>query len=210
MGPPKEPVSPPAEAAALFKSCDHADGAAVLTVRDGDERVGSVDLEWIAKNAALDAQMSGPLGNTMLTAHVGAGEVHMGGPLAERVPPVRVLKSDFLEIDGHFVALKAREVACLFQAALPNEWLNRLAAVERDENSQTLSFRESKRTMTVNLPRARIAPADAPYCAEVSWSSFLFFTRTLKWCITTRADPKSGRIAGLGDYSLDWERLDER
>lgn len=204
-GGPKEPGNMPIQYAPLFKACAPADGGAIVTVLEDGVRRGSATLDWIAKAGLFQAELTGPIGQTLLTMTLAeGGPVKIAGSVRRDWPPMKVTKDGFFEVDGHFVGLKTTEVACVFQAALPPGWLMKFSYSQKDGVQQRLTFADGKRDMTVTFQES------GSYCAEVAWSVMLIFKRSLSWCVTTRDAPKNGNVQGLGDYSLEWTKLDEQ
>ena len=209
-GPLKEPAIP-GSLASLFKGCSPADGGVVITIREGDSRVGSGELEWIAKPGAFDAQLTGPLGQTFATLRARDGKIahiDVTGELQSRVPRLKVLKHGYLEVDGHFVGLKLAELPCIFQAAMPAGWSNKLVATAETQGALSMQFEDQNREMALTIEPA--STDGTTYCTEIDWSVYLVFTRSLKWCVTTKENPRSGVLQGLGAYTLEWNKLDEQ
>ncbi len=202
----------PADVATLFKACAPADGGVALTVREDEETLGSGELDWVAKPGSFESELSGPIGQTLLalkwSGGRGAEKVEVGGELADRVPTVQVTKQGFLEVDGHFVGLKAAEVPCVLQAALPSSWPSGLVDVTREKGGKTLAFSENRRTMTVTIPGP--GATRGGYCAEIAWPIFLVFHRSLTWCVESREKAERGTVTGLGGYDVAWTKLKEQ
>lgn len=197
----------PADTSPLFKACAPADGGVVATVREGAARVGSGELDWIAEPGRFMAEITGPLGDTLLALKLESdgGLVEVDGGLASQVPRVRVLASGYLEVDGHFVGLKAAELPCVFQAALPPAWTDLLVNVQRRGGELELSFDGGEREMTVTVP----GRSSYAYCVRVEWPLYLVMHRRLTWCVGPKERADRGLLDGLGDYSLEWKALTE-
>lgn len=206
---PSGDVKVPAVLDHLFIPCQPGDGATTLQVFDSGHLLGSGEAEWIAKGPGTwDVEVSSAVGSTMLKLQRRTGEVKAEGKLAAKVPKLAVNGNGFLEIDGHFVGLKADEIPCLLNFGLPRPWMTQAAALELSDRRTVVDFVEPSRTMTVtatdlgNRTREKV-------CTELSWRSFLWFHDSLTWC-QAPSGKREATLSGVADYSIKWVKLDDQ
>lgn len=199
----------PADLAPIFRTCAPSDGGIAIKVHERGALKGAADLDWIAKSQQVfDMQLTGPIGQTLLMVRRDSANLTLTGPLAAKVPPTKVLANGFLEVDGHFIGLRASEIPCLFRAALPSAWLQRLDSFESDDKETRIFVEEPRRDIVVSV--AKTSKGYADYCVEVSWRTFLFFSRSFTWCNKDLTEARQGVLSGLGDYTLEWTRIDDQ
>lgn len=199
----------PADLAPIFSTCAPSEGGVSAKVFEAGGLKAAAELDWLAKAVTtLDLELTGPIGQTLLALHRDEANLTLAGPLAAKIPPARILRNGFLEIDGHFVGLRANEVPCLFRAALPNAWLQHLDSVESDARETRVVFAEKQREIRLSV--AKSEAGFEGYCVEVAWSTFFFFKRSFSWCNEDVREARRGVLSGLGDFTLEWTRIDDQ
>lgn len=209
----KEPM--PAVLDPYFTGCFPADGAASLQIYEGEGLIGSGDLAWTAgKDGTWEAEVVSPLGQTLLRVKKGRSKLTTAGSLVARLPKVAIRSDGFLEVDGHFVGIKAAEIPCILGFHLPRAWLDGLLSLKNDANSTSIDVTENQRDITLKVTGVRQGGIEKT-CSRISWSSFLgLFGTDIDWCQElggasgTRIVRKAA-IKGIQDYSLRWTDLDE-
>jgi hypothetical protein len=205
----------PAVLAPYFGGCSPADGAASLRIYEGDDLIGSGDLAWTAaKGGEWEAEVVSPLGQTLLHVKRRGDQLGVAGSLAARLPSVAVRDDQFLEVDGHFIGIKAAEIPCLLGFHVPRPWLDGVVALDNDGARTEAELSEPQRSMTVTATGIRQGAVER-ICSRVSWPVLLGLrTGALDWCQDFGgAQPggvgATGQLTGFEAYSLRWTRIDE-
>lgn len=195
----------PAVAESLFDSCETGDGAMAMRAIADDLLVGVAEAEWLAQKGAWTLQLLSPLGQTILSLKHGNGGLALQGPLARQLPALATRKDGFLEVDGHFVGIKAAEIPCFLQGKLPSPWRSDLKAVHEDGLKQRFWFDDEERVVKVTAIRSSQRPDLRKFCAQIKWGSFLFRNKLLICREVT--DKMTTTVSGIGAYRLEWVPL---
>jgi len=193
-----------------FSSCTTGQGALSVTVFEGEEFSGAVEVEWKdsrVKPLGWQSQFLTPIGQELLRFSYleSTKNFRATGRLAPQFSGVSV-SNGFLEVDDHFVGLRADEISCFLDFKLPRKWLSRLVELHDNKDKLVLSFHEKNRE--IRLVYSKIKGSDI--CTDVSWSNYWgLVSSTLSMCFSKEADTRSATVHGIGDYKIKWKDIDE-
>ncbi len=206
-------INLPSEFRSLFTSCGRKDGAVSLQVyNDPQKFIGSADLEWISTAAnGWSADILNPIGQTVLKLNFdpAQGKISKSGDLEEKLPDMQVGKDGFLEIDGHQVMIRLREMPCYLGFRLPDSWLNDVIAFDRGKTSSSLEFEDDFRRIAVQLQHTE-SMTPLKVCSTVSWKRFLGIVRSEVSICYVYEQPTAAELTGSFAYLLRWIQLDEQ
>jgi hypothetical protein len=203
----RETVSLPAVMESYFRLCHPLSGALAMQVFNSGNLLGSAEMDWASDEEGWNIELTNAAGFTIVTLKQTGSLIGITGPQAKRFPAVAVDKSGFLEVDGHFVGIKSREVPCLLQGALPRAWMPLVYGVEgiSDKRARIL-IGDDERDIVVRT-RNMGDDKSEEVCADISWRNKLIFKSEVRWCVQGQG-LKKGSITGISDYSVQWVRFD--
>ena len=204
----KDPRPLPASMESYFRICSPLNGAMVVRASDDGNLLGSSEMEWESEEAGWKIDLSNAAGFNIATLVNAGRTVTITGQHAGRLPPMSVNTDGFLEIDGNFVGLKAREIPCLLASALPRAWTPLIYSVEGNQDNRFKIFIEDDERDIVVRTRNLGDPTKEQICADISWRNKLIFKSTLKWCVEGK-DLLRGEISGLNNLSVKWVRFED-
>ncbi len=203
----KTPRTLPASMESYFRICNPLAGAMAVRVIDDGNLLGSSEMEWESQESGWKIDLSSAAGfNVATLVHTGR-TVSVTGQHAARLPEMAVDADGFLEVDGNFVGIKAREIPCLLASVLPRSWTPLIYAVEGSENNRFKILIEDDDRDIIVRTRHLGDPGKEQVCADISWRNKLIFKTTLKWCVEGKGLMK-GEISGLNNLSVKWVRFE--
>jgi hypothetical protein len=207
-GRPSEPARVPAVLEPAFRPCVPGDGAATVQLFEDGKIVGSAEAEWVADDRGnWEVQVSNAVGSVLLSLKRQGHQIVATGPAAPRLPALRVDDEGFLEANGHRIAIRAHEVPCFLGYAMPRSWTSKVAAVETEGDDTIVTLRDPDRSVVVTAHGLNVGKRER-VCADVSWTRWLVFRRTLTWC-TDAGGKAAAELRGIEGYTIKWVRIDE-
>jgi len=203
------PVTVPASFHPLFGECYPADGGNQLRVFRQGTLLSSGGFEWLATSGGnWRLQILDPIGRVLIELRTDATKITKAGLLAAKVPEIEIREDGYLEVDGHFIGLKSKELPCIFGFKFPRSWMQAVYAIETGEKGTTLHVDDDDRDISIDIPAATQGPA-AETCSQVSWTQFLvFFSSQLDLCFSH--DPRDNAVlSGLEAIKLKWIWVDD-
>jgi len=203
--PPIENLRLPPAAEAAFAPCGAGDGALLVKIYTDNQLAMSGELEWLAAPTGWKWELTSMIGQRLLRTEYAAPHVVSSGPLAAQLPEIATDAEGFLMVEGHFIGLKAAELACLMSFKFPRSWLAGAIRYDDKEPQAILEIAETRRQIRMNIARNEQQQS----CARISWGGFLgLFRRNLDLCYP-RKTPKEGAASGLADYVITWKWVHE-
>lgn len=203
----RESVPLPAVMESYFRICQPLSGALAMQVFDSGNLQGSAEMDWTSDENGWNIELTNAAGFTVVTMKQTGSIVEIAGPQAKKIPSIAVDRGGFLAVDGHFVGIKSREVPCLLQGALPRAWTPMVYNVEGiSDKKARIEIADDERDIVV---RTRNMGDDKTeeVCADITWRNKLIFKSEVRWCVQGQG-LKKGSISGIGNYSVQWVRLD--
>jgi hypothetical protein len=204
---PKESRQLPASMESYFRICSPLNGAMVVRASDEGNLLGSSEMEWESEEAGWDIEISNSAGFNLATIVNAGRKITITGQQAGRLPPMAVNTDGFLEVDGNFIGIKAREIPCLLASALPRSWTPFIYSVEGNQDDRFKILIEDDEREIVVRTRHLGDQSKEQICADISWRNKLIFRSTLKWCVEGK-DLNTGEISGINDLSVKWVRCE--
>ena len=203
----KESRQLPASMESYFRICSPLNGAMVVRASDEGNLIGSSEMEWESEEAGWKIDLSSAAGFNLATLTNTGRSIKISGQFAGRLPPMAVDTEGFLEVDGNFVGVKAREIPCLLASALPRSWTPLIYSVEGNQDDRfKILIEDDERDIVVRTKHLG-DPAKEQICADISWRNKLIFKSTLKWCVEGK-DLNKGELSGLNDLTVKWVRFE--
>lgn len=196
----------------LFTICNGGEGSLSISASKDDEFLGSALFDWVSdrdhRGSDWNGEFRSAFGQTILTASAGNKEIRLSGSLANQVPPVKVRQDGFLEIDGHFVPVKAKEFPCFFKFKFPRDWLTNSTHFERQADRAVFYASLPERNIEI-IADGLSSPPARKICAEVSWRSFLGMVKSVAvFCHQYERQKKSNfKVSSL---EVSWIDIDEQ
>ena len=209
---PRIPVSalPPA-IEGVFTVCSSGDGGVSLSVVHAGKFLGSGQVDWVSDRDRLgtewEVEVRNPLGQIILNLSLAGTELRHRGVLDGSLRGIQVRKDGFLEVDGHFVALKASEVPCFLKFRFPREWATHVVELERLQNRIVLEIAPEQRQIHMTLDDLSASPAKK-ICAQVSWRSWLGLVKSVA-TICHEYDKRKKTTIILDDLEIRWIDTDD-
>jgi len=194
---------PPAHVKRFFSTCaQSSDGGLVVNFHDENMSLATVDMDWVSTSLGdWIAELSGYLGQPLIRAQYRSQKniVETSGSMVHQLPSLEVRSDGFLVADGHFVAVKADEVACLFRGVLPGVWLEDVVSVKQESQGVTYKIRQPKRRIEFRASRRQPS-----FCATIRWRShFWLVGHKIDYCHNSRAE-YTNQIKGFRDITMQW------
>lgn len=190
----------------LFQKCSSKGGGLVLQSRDSKVVFPELMIDWVSKTESTwMLETFDAIGRSVLNIDFAAPVLVVDGPLASKLPQITSDSEGFFLVDGQFMGLKVKEIPCLLQGALPEEWMLS-SAIKKVENKKVhIKFIEQDRNITV-----RFDNIEKPYqiCSRFEWSYFLGLRKaSLVWCFLNDKSKKT--VLTAKDYfSIGWQNYE--
>ena len=200
----------PAQMSSSFSSCSGIDGALNMEVHSAKNFLGSMDVEWVAKDGGWRLELVDRLGSAALRLDYKNQEkfIRQIGPLAGRIPEISVDDDLWLRVDGHKVALKIDELPCLLSFTMPYEWLLKFRNVQTFRDGYAYHFREDGRHVDVKFDLRSTGQFQA-FCSRVSWPVYWGISqRNIVVCVDKENERLRSRVTGINDLTLKWINID--
>lgn len=175
----------PAWVLPIFDRCKTGDGGGGLNIRVGSRQFKDLTLDWVRDKNGLLGEVSGPIGQTMVSFRAMESSFEIGGQLKKNLPLIRVDDKGFLEIDGSRVALKIGELACILNFKLPFAWLESLEDLSSSEQKIKMQFSDGDRIVW-----SEYGNNGKQFCTTVKWNQYLgMLSHRITWCQNTLVSP---------------------
>lgn len=196
----------------LFTICSGGEGSLSVSVLIESEFLGSALFDWVSDRERRGTEWNGEfrtaLGHSILTVSLGGREIIMSGAIARQLPPIRIRPDGFLEIDGHFVGIKGKELPCLFKFRFPREWLAKITRFEREADRALLESEPDGRSVKV-VAEGMSSPPARSVCAEVSWRRFFGMVKSVA-TFCHHYDKQKRSSLKVGSIEVNWIDIDEQ